>query len=226
MFCLAISRDGLRKAKAITEPQTHEVQIAFRDDRTAFETYQRHPKTVWLYWVRDYRELEPLPLDADNETVGEFSIQIARDLQDRVRAHPEVVEDFPFAVIDEAIESFRKEGYSYTSRLSPYKRFDASPLEARFLMKSDCRVLTVTMIFYLGRKEIHRQEVFTFGPGNFGTARYTSGFDLHDNEIIILSMDMTRDSPVIPYADLPAEVRHHLPSNEELQTFWRTQDIS
>lgn len=214
--------DGLRKAKIVTEPPTHETRIGFRDDRTAFETYQRHPKTVWLYWVRDYRELEPLPLDADNATIGEFSIQIAKDLQDRVRAHPEVVKNFPFDVIDEAIECFRQEGYSYTARLSPYKKFDASPLEARFLMKSDCHVLTVTMIFYLNRKEIHRREVFTFGPGNFGTARYTSAFDLYDNEIKLLSMDMSRDAPVIPYADLPEDIACHLPNNEQLHLEWGT----
>lgn len=212
--------DRLRKAKVATEPPTQVIQIEFRNDRTSFETYQRHAKTVWLYWVRDYRELEPLPLDADNTTVGEFSVQVAKDLQDRVRAHPEVVRNFPFDVIEEAIECFRQEGYSYTSRLSPYKKFDASPIEARFLMKSDCRVLTVTMIFYLDRKEIHRREVLKFGPGNFGTGRYTSGFDLYDNEIKLLSMDMTRDAPVIPYDELPEKVRQHLPSNEQLHAEW------
>ena len=213
---------ALRKAKVQTEPATHEIHVQFRHDDPAFDLFQRHPKTTWINWVRDYRELEALDFGADNATIGEFSIRIAQDFQDCIRARPDLIRNVPLYLLDQAIDEFRAANYSFTTGLSPYKDFDASPLQARFQLHGDCLSTKVTMIFYLDRKEIHRREVFAFGPGAFGTARYTSAFDLYDNEIKLFSMDVTREAPCIRYEDLPSEVSRHLPSNEQLHAEWGT----
>lgn len=210
----------LRKAKIVTAPETHEVHIQFRDDGPRFGTYQRHPKTVWLDWVRDYRDLEELSLDADNATIGEFSIKIAEELKERLKSNEIEGYNFPYEIVDDAIEEFRRNDYGFTSRLSPYKPFDASPLEARFFAEGDCTSTRVTIIFYLKRKEIHRRQVRTLGPGAVSAAGYTCSFDLYDSEIRFGSIDILNPSPVIRYDELPDEVSRHLPTNQQLHDEW------
>lgn len=214
--------DAFRKAKITTAPLVHEVHIGFREAACEPEIYARHPKTNWLHWVLDFHILEALSLSATNNEIGEFSISIARDLMKVLKNNPNLVENYPFEVVERAIETFRSENYSYTSRLSPIRKFDASPLTARFQMFGSCLETVVTMIFFLGKEELHRREVISFNAGDFDTARYSGNFDLYDNEIKISSIDISRPVPIIKYSELPKAIQKHLPTNEQLHSEWGT----
>jgi len=98
---------ALRNAKIVTQPPVQNVEIGFREDPVCLEIFQRHPKTAWLYWRRDYRDLDALAIDADNQTIGEFAVPIAEDLQQEIRAAPSLIQGFPFELIDEGIQNFR-----------------------------------------------------------------------------------------------------------------------
>lgn len=222
LLSLYISK-ALRKAKQVTEPAAHAIVVRFSDDAPKLHLFQRHPKTVWLNWERDYRDLEALPLDADNETIGEFSIQIAMDLIEKVKRHPEVIQGVPFDVIEQAIEAFRASGYSFTSRLGPKKPIDASPLVARFFNSGNCLGTETTMVMFHDKTELHRQVVTRFGPGRWDLASTTGIFDLYDEEMRFFSMDVLSPPPVVKYSDLPEAVRKHMPSNKELHAEWRRQ---
>ncbi|MEL6521426.1 MAG: hypothetical protein AAFQ66_10710 [Pseudomonadota bacterium] len=213
---------ALRNANAVTSPTAHEIHIGFCIDPKPLELFARHRKTTWLHLVRNYRELEALSFSASNAEIGEFAIEIAKDLQAQIAASSGLIDGFPFAAMDQAIETFRSEGYAFTPRPSPMRPFDASPLKAKFFTTGNCLETKVAMAFFLGREELHRRDVATLAAGAFDTAKYLSSFDLYDSEIKLLSMDVARPSPIIRYADLPDEVRQHLPSNEQLHAAWGT----
>lgn len=213
---------ALRKAKAETDPLIHEIQIGFREETGGPEIYARHPKTNWLHWAMDYRELERLEPSKGNAAIGEFSIEIVEKLRNFIVETPNLVRKFPITAIDEAIGHFRAADYSYTAPLSPIKSFDASPLTARFLTEGNCIETKVTMIFLLGGEELHRSEITRMKAGSFASAKYTTAFDLYDNEIKFFSLNPIEPSPVLRYADLPECVHEHLPSNEQLHLEWGT----
>lgn len=222
LLSLYISK-ALRKAKHVTEPAAHKIMVRFSDETPDFFLFQRHPKTVWLKWVRDYRDLEALPLHADNETIGEFSIQIAREFIETTQSHPDIIRGVPFDAIEQAISDFRASGYSFTSRLGPKKPFDASPLVARFFTNGNCLGTETNMVIFHGKAELHRQVVTRFGPGRWDLTKSTGIFDLYNEEIRFFSIDVLRPQPVIRYEDLPETVRKHLPSNKALHAEWRRQ---
>lgn len=73
--------DKLRKAKTVAVPEIHQIKIGFEDEAFGLQVHQRHPRTTWLHWPRNCHELEALDPETDNTTQGEFSVQIALNLQ-------------------------------------------------------------------------------------------------------------------------------------------------
>lgn len=216
-----ISR-AFKEAKIVTEPHIHEVQITFDEHPEPLHIHPRHPKTNWLHWRPDYRDLETLCASADNATVGEHSIELARNLQKQLHRQPNLVRGFPHDAMEKAIAQFRSENYSITGRLGGNRKIYASPMTVRLFLHMTCLKTTVSIGFYLKRKELHLRDLISFEGGAWDSAHSLGGINVYDGQLRLFCVDTTQPPPNIAFAELPEEVRKYLPTNSEIEKAWET----